>query len=99
MTMLMFILAIVTAFIGPLIIWLMKKDQSKFIDDQGKEILNYQITFWIAYIACMVLYFLIVPVFIAFALAIASLVFHILGAIKSSKGIAYRYPFAIRLLK
>jgi len=48
MAMLCHLLGILTAFLGPLIIWLVKKDQSPFVDDQGKEALNFQITLVIA---------------------------------------------------
>src|SRR5688572_25125240 len=48
MSMLIYLLAILTFFIGPLIIWLMKKDQSRFIDHHGKECINFQIVATIA---------------------------------------------------
>jgi len=99
MAMLIYILSIFTGFIGPLIIWLMKKDTSPFINDQGKECLNWCITFVICYIVSIILMFVIIGIFLMFALLILNLVFAIMGAIKSSKGIAYRYPFAIRLIK
>ena len=46
--MLIYILSIFTGWVGPLIIWLIKKDSSAFINDQGKEVLNFQITFFVA---------------------------------------------------
>jgi len=55
MAMLSHILGAVTCFVGPLIIWLIKKDESPFVDDQGKEALNFQITIAIAYIVGAVL--------------------------------------------
>ena len=99
MAMLAFILAIPTSWLGPLIVWLIKKDQSPFINDQGKEILNFQITLFIVYIIGVVLTFVIVGCFIVAAVVICSLIFNIMGAISASKGVPYRYPFAIRLLK
>src|SRR5688572_29655552 len=60
MAMLIYLLAIFTGWIGPLIIWLIKKDQSPFINDQGKEVLNFQITFFIAYIVCALLMFVVI---------------------------------------
>lgn len=99
MTMLMYILAIFTGFIGPLIIWLIKKDQSPFINDQGKEVLNWCITLVIGFIACLLLTLIVIGAFLMPVLWLLNIIFCIMGAIKTNKGIAYRYPFAIRLLK
>lgn len=100
MAMLIYLLAILTGFLAPLIIWLIKKDQSPFINDQGKEVINFQISFVIGYIVGVVL----IPVFfigcvLLAALVICSLVFNIMGAIAVNKGKAYRFPFNIRLIK
>lgn len=85
--------------VGPLILWQMKKEKDAFIDDQGKEALNFQITVAIAWIACIVLAFTIVGFFLMFALAIATIVLTIIGSIKANKGIAYRYPLTWRVIK
>lgn len=99
MGMLCHLLGILLGFLGPLIIWLIKKDESPFVDDQGKEALNFQITLLFAYIVgsatmCILIGFIIVP--LAWILAI---IFGIMGAMAANKGEAYRYPFAIRLIK
>jgi uncharacterized Tic20 family protein len=86
-------------FLGPLIIWLLKKDQYPFVDSQGKEALNFQITMSICMIACWALFFLVIPLFLLPILGVVNIVFIILAAIQASKGMAYRYPFAIRLVK
>jgi uncharacterized protein len=99
MGLLMFILAIFTGFLGPLILWLVKKNESKYIDAQGKEILNFQITLIIALLVNIPLWFIVIGIIIHFALIIANVVLMILGAIKASKGSFYRFPFALRLLK
>lgn len=102
MGMLAHILGAVTSFVGPLIIWLIKKDESPFVNDQGKEALNFQITVVIGYIVAMILSFVpfvgCVTVILFPALGIASLVFGILGGLDANKGKAYRYPFALRLI-
>ncbi|AZF13383.1 hypothetical protein C4J93_5233 [Pseudomonas sp. R2-37-08W] len=85
--------------VGPLILWQMKKEQDAFIDDQGKEALNFQITVAIAWIACIVLAFAVIGFFLMIALAIATVVLTIIGSIKANKGIAYRYPLTWRLVK
>jgi hypothetical protein len=99
MGMLLYILALVTGFIGPLILWLVKKDSSRFVDDQGKEVLNWCITMAIGYVACFILMFVLIGIFLMPVLILAHLILTILGAVKASQGVAYRYPFALRLLK
>jgi uncharacterized Tic20 family protein len=99
MGLLMFILAIFTGFIGPLILWLMKKEQSRYIEAQGKEILNFQITVFFAFLICFVLAFVVIGVFLIPIVWICYLVFTIIGAVTASKGNFYRFPLALRLLK
>lgn len=99
MGLLIFILAIFTGFIGPLIIWLLKKESSRYLDEQGKEVLNWSITVFLAAVVCMVLVFVFIGVLLLPLLMLTNLILNILGAIAASKGQPYRYPFAIRLLK
>ncbi len=87
------------AIFGPLIVWLLKKDQSPFIDENGKESLNFQITMLIAYIISAILIFVIIGFFLLFGLAVFSLVMVIIAAIKANDGETYRYPFNFRLIK
>ncbi len=102
MGMLAHILGIVTNFVGPLVIWLIKREESPFVNDQGKEALNFQITIGIGYIAAMILSAIpvvqCVVVILYPALWIVSLIFSILGGLEANKGKAYRYPFALRLI-
>ena len=92
-------------FIGPLVIWLMKKDTMPFVNDQGKEALNFAITVSIICVALLLLTILslgigallTIPLFLA--VGITALVLIIMAAIKANEGVAYRYPFAIRLVK
>lgn len=99
MAMLAHLLGIVSGFVGALIIWLIKKDQSPFIDEQGKEALNFQITVMIGFAVAMVLMVIVIGAFLIPVLLIGNLVFCILAAVAVSKGEHYKYPFAIRLLK
>ncbi|PQZ94297.1 MULTISPECIES: DUF4870 domain-containing protein [Pseudomonas] len=85
--------------VGPLILWQLKREKDGFIDDQGKEALNFQITVAIAWIVCMVLAFAVIGFFLMIALAVATVVLTIIGSIKANKGIAYRYPLTWRLVK
>ncbi|GAB3673682.1 DUF4870 domain-containing protein [Angustibacter aerolatus] len=91
--------AIILGIVSPLIVWLVFKDRSRFVDDQGKEALNFQITVLIAWVAASVL----AAVAIGFALYpiiwIGNLVLCIMAGLAANKGEAYRYPFALRLVK
>ncbi|HEY2588583.1 MAG TPA: DUF4870 domain-containing protein [Tepidisphaeraceae bacterium] len=86
-------------FIGPLIVWLIKKDQSPFVDDQGKEALNFHLVMLIGYVLGGVLSFFCIGFLIIPLVWICSVVFSIMGAMKAKEGIAYRYPFNIRMVK
>lgn len=100
MAMLMYILALLTGWLAPLIIWLVKKDQSPFINDQGKELLNFQITvFFAAIISWLLIFLFFIGCVLMPIVIIGSWVLTIMGAIAVSKGTAYRFPFAIRLIK
>jgi uncharacterized Tic20 family protein len=99
MGMLCHLLALPIGFLGPLLIWLLKKDQSPFVDDQGKEALNFQITIAIGFIICGLLTCVFIGVFIMPVVALYHIIFCIIAALKAKEGIAYRYPFALRLVK
>ncbi|MCX6810160.1 MAG: DUF4870 domain-containing protein [Candidatus Berkelbacteria bacterium] len=97
MAMLAHILGIVVSIVGPLIIYLTAKDKP-FAYSQSKEALNFQITILIGWVACAVLSFIGIG-FILYPLVwILNLIFCIQGAMAASKGEAYKYPFAIRLV-
>jgi len=99
MAMLCHLLAIFTGFLGPLIIWLIKKDDAPFVDDHGKEALNFQITVLIAMIVSGLLTFICIGFILMLAVWVVDLIFCIIAAVKASRGEAYRYPLAIRLIK
>jgi uncharacterized Tic20 family protein len=92
------LLGIFTWIIGALIIWLIKKDSSAYVNDQGKEALNFQITVTIIYFlggatTCLGVGFLILA-----AVWVINIVFCILAAVAANRGERYRYPIAIRLI-
>ena len=92
-------------FLGPLVIWLLKRDTMPFVADQGKEALNFAITVSIACLALLLLTVMSLGVAILLTLpllaliGIVALVFVIIGAIKANEGVAYRYPISLRLVK
>ena len=99
MAMLCHLLAIFTSFLGPLIIWLVKKDDHAFIDEQGKEALNFQITVVLASIVAGILIMICIGAFLLPAIQILNLVFCIIATIKANNGEHYRYPVSLRLIK
>jgi hypothetical protein len=90
---------------GPLLVWLLKKDQSSLVNDQGKEALNFQISITIymaVVLAAGIAFWRIVPHFpgaLATALYLFGVVMTIVASVKANQGIAYRYPFTIRFIQ
>ncbi|QNP42209.1 DUF4870 domain-containing protein [Lysobacter solisilvae (ex Woo and Kim 2020)] len=84
--------------IGPLIVWLIKKDTMPFVADQGKEALNFNITVAIAAIISGILIFVVIGFLLLAVVAVGWLVLTILACIEANKGVAYRYPFTLRLI-
>ncbi|MHC4984521.1 MAG: DUF4870 domain-containing protein [Planctomycetota bacterium] len=91
------------AFVGglilPLVLWLVKKDDHPFIDEQGKEAVNFQLTVLIGILISVPLCLVIVGFFFLIIITILNMVFSVLAAIAASKGEHYRYPVCIRFIK
>ena len=93
------------SFLGPLIVWLVKKETMPFVDDQGKEALNFNITVMIVFAILWVLTFVTLGIGIIltgplmFVVGIGALVLVIIAGMKANEGVAYRYPFTLRLIK
>ncbi len=85
--------------LGPLIVWLVKKDTMPFVDDQGKEALNFQITLSIALFVCFLLIFVAIGIVLMPLVGLAGLILAVIAGIKANEGVAYRYPFTLRLIK
>jgi uncharacterized Tic20 family protein len=85
--------------LGPLIMWLVKKDDSAFVDDQGKEALNFNITISIAGFIAFLLMFVVIGGLLLPIIGIFWLIMTIIAAVKANGGERYRYPLTIRLIK
>jgi hypothetical protein len=85
--------------LGPLVIWLIKKDEYPLVADQGKEALNFQISMTIYYIVAIILIIILIGILLLIALALFSLVVTIMAMVKANEGVAYRYPMCIRFIK
>lgn len=103
---LIFVIPGVGHILGPLVLWLLKRHGNPFVDDQGKEALNFQISFtlWTVIggaLATVLLWTVIVPVLVGLALLVLTIIWTvamILAALRASNGHAYRYPLTLRLI-
>ena len=84
--------------LGPLVVWLIKKDEFPFVEEQGKEAINFQITMIIAAVISLILTMVVIGLFLMIAVGIVMVVFPIIAAVRTSKGEHYKYPFTIRFL-
>lgn len=85
--------------IGPLVMWLIKKEESEFINYHGKESLNFQISIAIYAIISGILALVLIGILFLIALGIIWIVFVIIASVKTSEGEEYRYPLTIRFVK
>lgn len=85
--------------IGPLVLWQMKKEEFPFVDDQGKEALNFQLSVSLYLIVSGILVLLLVGIFLLIAVGAFALIFTVIGGIQAHNGVAYRYPAIIRFVK
>lgn len=85
--------------IGPLAVWLGRRDHSAFVEGQAKEALNFNISVCLAALGCFALMLVFIGFILGAALFIAWLVMTLIAAIRASEGIPYRYPLSLRLVK
>jgi len=84
--------------IGPLVVWLMKKDESEYVNQHGKESLNFQISISIYCLISVILILVVLGIFLLIALGILTLVLIIVAAIKANNGEDFQYPLSIRFI-
>ena len=84
--------------IGPLLVWLLKKDESAFVADQAKEALNFQLSLTLYTVVAFVLLFFLVGLLAFSVLFVAHVVFSVVAAVSASEGKTYRYPLTIRFV-
>ena len=86
--------------VGPLVVWLIKKDTMPLVDQHGKEALNFQITVSIAIFVCILLMLVVIGIFLIVVVGIGALVLTIMAAVKVANGqLDYKYPLTLRLIK
>jgi uncharacterized Tic20 family protein len=85
--------------VAPLVIWLIKKDESPFVDDHGKESLNFQISMSIYALIGLVLTLVVIGAVLLIAAVIFDVVMVIIAAVRANSGERYRYPLCMRFIK
>jgi uncharacterized Tic20 family protein len=95
----LFILPAIGNVVGPLIVWQIKKEEHPFIDANGKEAVNFQISMLIYGVVAGLLCFACVGFFLLPAVIIVDLIFLLIAAVKANNGQSYRYPLTIRFIK
>jgi uncharacterized protein len=85
--------------LGPLICWMSKKDESEWINDNGRSALNFQLSFLLYMVLAFPLCFIIIGIPIILLLGILKVVFMVIAGIKASKGEFFRYPLSIPFIQ
>ncbi len=94
-----FLVPMIGNVLGPLIVWQLKKDMDPFVDEQGKEALNFQITFSILLMICGVLAWILIGFPLMALISVVALVLVVIAGIRANEGTPYRYPFCWRIVK
>ena len=84
--------------LGPLVIWMIKKNEMPFVNDQAKEALNFQITMTIYFIVAGLLCLVLIGIVLLPLVWLFDIIFTIIAAVKANDGVAYRYPGTLRLV-
>ncbi|WP_160721115.1 DUF4870 domain-containing protein [Bacillus sp. USDA818B3_A] len=95
----LYVLSLPFPILAPLIIWLLKKEESPFIDVHGKEYFNFLISYTIYFIVSGILTIVIIGIFLMWIVGIAALIFTIIAAVKAYEGKEYQFPWIFRLIK
>lgn len=85
--------------LGPLVVWLVKREDSPFIDQNGKEALNFAISILIYMTVSGILMLVLIGILLVILVALFWLIFVIIAAIRANEGTVYRYPLTIRFIK
>lgn len=86
-------------FLAPLVLWLLKRDESAFLNEQGKEAINFNLTISLFSVFAIVLTLILIGWLLLWLLSVLWLVLIIVAAVSSNQGKSYRYPISIRFIK
>jgi len=84
--------------LGPLLVWLLKKDQFILVADQGREALNFQLSMTLYALVAALLTVILIGIPLLLLVIVADLVLTIMAVVKANDGQMYRYPLTIRFL-
>ena len=93
-----FLVPVAGHIVGPLIVWLAKRQDSPEIDAHGKESMNFQISMLIWNVIAGILCLVLIGIPLLILLHILNIIFVIVATIRASEGQLYRYPLTIRLI-
>jgi uncharacterized Tic20 family protein len=85
--------------IGPLICWLSKKDESLWVDQNGKASLNFQMSLLLYIVLAIPLCFIIIGIPIVIFIGLLKVICIIIGSVKAAKGEDFRYPLSIPFIQ
>ncbi len=85
--------------VGPLAIYLMKKDEFELVKDQGIEVINFQISMLLMIIIAALLCIILIGIPLLIGLVIYWIIATVIGAVKANEGIPYRYAINFRFVK
>jgi len=89
----------IASIVLPLVIWLVKREESEYVDIQAKEALNFQISMMIMFIVAALLCFILIGIPILIGLVVFDIVVSIIAAIKAKEGKYYEYPLNFRFIQ
>ncbi len=95
---LLFLVSGIGGILGPLIVYLIRRDDMPFAAQQAKEALNFQITMFLLGIVAWILVLVLIGFVMLAILCVIDVVLTVIAAIKAGEGVAYRYPFNLRLI-
>ncbi len=98
MALLSHVLSLVAGFLAPLVIYLVKKDESAYVRQHAASSLNFQLTMMIAIFGAIILSFVLIGIPILIALGLANLVLVIIATIKASEAKTFQYPLTIKFV-
>jgi len=85
--------------IGPIIVWLLKKDESAFVDANGKQAINFQLSIIIYTIGSLFLMIIGIGFILLIAIGIFTFIMVVIASVKAANGVIFQYPITLQLLK
>ncbi len=85
--------------IGPLICWLTKRDESVWVNENGRSSLNFQLSMLLYIVLAIPLCFIIIGIPIIVLLGTLKIICIIIASVKAAKGERFRYPLLIPFIQ